>query len=129
MSRPRHGWSAFRQILVLGLVLSGCATLEAAGAGVTIPEGDLSPLSAPCQLTVTESPNTRILSWAPVGGAVNYRVGFVRGSEIVCLAETGNTTFTHSGFDPGACLRYVVVAYDGTAHRVCAAAAQVGKCP
>lgn len=129
MSRPLHGWSAFGfNSLFLGVLLGAFAAL-AAGAGITIPEGDLSPLSAPCQLTVTESPSTRVLTWASVAGATNYKVGFIQGSEIVGLAETSNTTYTHSGFDPSACLRYVVVAYDGSGHKVCAAAAQVGKCP
>jgi hypothetical protein len=129
MSRPRDGWLAFGfNLLLLGVLLGAFAAL-AAGAGVTIPEGDLLPLSAPCQLTVTDSPSTRVLTWAQVAGATNYRVGFIRGSEIVGLAETSNTTYTHSGFDPGSCIRYVVVAYDGSGRRVCAAAAQVGKCP
>jgi hypothetical protein len=129
MSRPLHGWSTFGFNLVLLGVLLGAFAALAAGAGVTIPEGDLSPLSAPCQLTVTESPTTRVLTWSQVAGATSYKVGFIRGSEIVGLAETSNTTYTHSGFDPGSCLQYVVVAYDGSGRKVCAAAAQVGKCP
>jgi len=128
MSRPLHGRSLFGSLLVLGIL--GCAIAPlAGGAGITIPEGDLYPLMSPCQLSIADSPTTRVLTWAPVSGAASYRVGFIHGSEVVGLTETSNTTYTHTGFDPGACLKYVVVAYDGSAHRVCAAAAQVGKCP
>jgi len=130
MSRPLHSWSAFgvSSLLVLGVLLGASATLST-GAGVLIPESDVSPLSAPCQLTVTEAPDSRVLTWSPVSGAINYRVGYIRNGEIVGLAETASTTYTHAGFDPNACLKYVVVAYDGTGHRVCAAAALAGKCP
>lgn len=130
MSRPLHSGSAFGfgSLLVLGVLLGASATLSV-GAGVLIPAGDVSPLSAPCDLTVTEAPNSRVLTWSPVAGAVNYKVGFIRNGEIVGLAETASTTYTHAGFDPNDCLKYVVVAYDGTGHRVCAAAALVGKCP
>ena len=70
------------------------------------------------------------MTWAPVSGAVIYKVGFVRRLEVVGLAETSSTTYTHSGFDPGDCLDYVVVAYDGAGHRVCAARTyRIGRCP
>lgn len=129
MSRTLHGWSAFvcHAFVVLGIVFGTAG--PATGAGTQIPEGDLNQLSFPCQLSVAESPSSRVLTWASVGGAVTYKVGFIRGAEIVGLAETANTTYTHSGFDPEACLRYVVVAYDGTALKVCAAATLAGKCP
>ena len=118
---------ALKFLFVLGLVIGSVLPSRAT---TTIPEGDLNPLNAPCSLTISESGDQRLLSWSPVAGVVVYKVGFIRRLEVVGLAETSATTYTHLGFDDEECLDYVVVAYDGTGHRVCAARAQrVGRCP
>jgi hypothetical protein len=127
MSRPRHP-SLSLAPFVLAAALTGLG-VPPATAVVTIPEGDLNPLTAPCSLTLTESNQLRVLTWGAVAGAANYKVGLIRGAEVIGLAETSGTTYTHSGFDPGDCVQYVVVAYDGAGQRICAAQAPLtGRC-
>jgi hypothetical protein len=126
MFHSRRVWLGWA---LLGL-LATAVQVPTARAAITIPEGDLNPLSAPCSLTLSESNLERVLTWSAVSGAVSYKVGFIRRLEIVGLVETSATTTTHTGFSPEDCLEYVVVAYDGGGHRVCAARApRIGKCP
>jgi hypothetical protein len=101
-----------------------------APASPTITEGDLQDFDPGCSLTILDSGSIRSLTWASVAGAVSYRVGYRECSgRIVGLAEVTETSFSHTGWSPNACLQYVVVACDSSGSKICAGRAQAGPCP
>lgn len=88
---------------------------------VDIPVGDLQDFTTPCTLSVSGSGSVRTLSWSAVSGASSYKVGYRAGGTITGLAELTGTSYQHTGWDPDACLEYVLVAYDSGGYKVCAA--------
>ena len=100
--------------LSLGLVVATALAID-------IPVGDLEDFGFPCTLSLTQSGSVRTLSWSAVSGASSYKVGYRAGGTTVGLAELSGTSYDHTGWDPDACLEYVLVAYASGGAKICAA--------
>ena len=98
-----------------------------------IPIEDLDNFGPPCDLDVNElTPGgDRLLSWSAVSGASFYRVGRIDCDEtLVTLAETTSTSYTDDNYDANECYEYVMVAYDSSSEKICAAHVEdFGDCP
>jgi hypothetical protein len=103
----------------------------ATAQAVEIPVQDLESFTSPCTLSVSQNGSVRTLSWSAVSGASSYKVGYRTGGTTVGLAELSGTSYDHTGWDPDACLEYVLVAYDSGGAKICAAHVENvgGNCP
>jgi hypothetical protein len=101
-------------LLALALVLTVVPAY-----GITIPERELEDSTGPCLFSVTQDASVRTLTWSPFPGASSYKVGYRIGSSITGLAELSGTSYEHTGWDPQACLEYILVAYDSGGANIC----------
>lgn len=102
-------------VLLLNLVLAISLTSAA------IAPEDLESFASPCTLSLDQAGSVRTLSWDAVSGAATYKVGYRMGTEITELAELTGLSYEHTGWNPGDCYEYVLVAYDGGGVKVCSA--------
>ncbi len=108
------------RVFLLSLIVLSLILVLPAGA-VTIPEWEIEDFQSPCTLSLSQSGSVRTLSWSAVSGASSYKVGYRTGGTITGLAELTGTSYDHTGWDPDACLEYVLVAYDSGGAKICAA--------
>lgn len=118
-----------RRIVFIAFLLNLVVAVSLSSAMIA-PE-DLASFTSPCTLSVEQAGSVRTLSWDAVAGAVSYRVGYRMGTEITELAQLAGTSYEHTGWNPNDCYEYVVVAYDSSGVKVCAAHVEnVGaQCP
>ena len=117
-----------RSILV-GLVLVSLISASSLFAA-DIPQQDLEEFDEPCSMALQQVMGVRVITWDAVSGASSYRVGRVStGSGIETLADTSNLTFNDTTWSTTTCYDYVVVAYDASSVKICAAIVEeVGNC-
>lgn len=118
MSRSR----STRALASLTVLLLSVAPLVDVAQAIDIPINDFSDFTSPCTLNVSQQGSTRTLSWSAVSGASTYKVGYrLCNGKVEGLAEVTTTAYEHAGWDANQCLEYVMVAYDASANRICAA--------
>ncbi len=99
---------------------------------ITYSEDDYDRTGPPCTLSVVQTGSSdRMLSWDSVSGASQYLLAFRGCGSSQLLAIVTGTSYSHSGFDPGECIEYLLVAYDASGTKICSARTDpVGtKCP